>query len=195
MTHPVQGRGTNLAPWLVMVSIAAVVLGGMVVLDRWRREESAAIPAVAAASAVAAPTPATRAGAPPASTAKAAAENLTTEQIAKRALPSIVALQCGDSRGAGFFISEDLVVTNAHVTCAGKQMINVRLNDGREVLGVVKTRDAWIDVATVEVAASNVAPLPIGDPLALAAGMRIVAVGSPKGFDFSVSAELHAARR
>ena len=186
MTHPVQGRGTNLAPWLVMVSIAAVVLGGMVVLDRWRREESAAIPAVAAASAVAAPTPATRAGAPPAS-AKASAENLTTEQIAKRALPSIVALQCGDSRGAGFFISEDLVVTNAHVTCAGKQMINVRLNDGREVLGVVKTRDAWIDVATVEVAASNVAPLPIGDPLALAAGMRIVAVGSPKGFDFSVS--------
>jgi serine protease Do len=171
---------------MVMASIAVVLLGGMTVLELRRREKTAAA-AVTAASVVAVPAPATPAGAPPASIAKPAAENLTTEQIAKRALPSVVGLQCGEVRGAGFFVSEDLVVTNAHVTCAGKQMVSVRLNDGREVLGVVKTRDPWIDVATIEVAASNVAPLPTGDPLALAAGARVVAVGSPKGLDFSVS--------
>src|SRR3954462_3602185 len=84
---------------------------------------------------------------------------LTTEQIAERALPSVVAIRCGEQSGAGFFVADDLVVTNAHVTCSGKQIVSVRLHDGRELLGKVKTRDTWIDFATVEVAGSNVPAL------------------------------------
>lgn len=163
--------------WLTFLGLVALALGGMRVLDRWRAERSAAVPSLASASAVPAPDAA----------ANSSVETLTTEQIAKRALPSVVAIHCDDSTGAGFFIAEDLVVTNAHVTCAGKNMVNVRLNDGRAVLGVVKSRDPLIDVATIEVVTSNVPPLPIGDPLALGAGARVVAVGSPKGLAFSVS--------
>ena len=144
---------------------------------------------MAAASAVPAPDPAASRTPHPrtVSAANAVVETLTTEQIAKRALPSVVAIHCDDRTGAGFFVAEDLVVTNAHVTCAGKNMVNVRLNDGRAVLGLVKSRDPWIDVATIEVVTSNVPALPMGDPLALAAGARVVAVGSPKGLAFSVS--------
>jgi serine protease Do len=160
---------------------AIVVLAASAALMRSRMPRPAAAP-VATASPVPAPAATTvAAGANP------AVETLTTEQIAKRALPSVVALQCEGISGAGFFIAEDLVVTNAHVTCAGKNMINVRLNDGREVLGVVKSRDPWIDFATIEVIASNVPPLRLGNPLTLGPGARVVVVGSPKGLDFSVS--------
>ncbi|MFL5371393.1 MAG: hypothetical protein ACJ78Z_14450, partial [Myxococcales bacterium] len=49
---------------------------------------------------------------------------LTTEQIAERALPSVVGIRCGDQAGAGFFVADDLVVTNAHVTCPGKEIVS-----------------------------------------------------------------------
>jgi serine protease Do len=160
---------------------AIVVLAASAALVRSRMPRPPLAPVEA--SPVPTPPPATAATLP----AKAAFETLTTEQIAKRALRSVVALQCEGIIGAGFFVAEDLVVTNAHVTCAGKKTITVRLNDGREVLGLVKSRDPWIDFATIEVIASNVPPLRLADPLALEPGAHVVAVGSPKGLDFSVS--------
>jgi serine protease Do len=143
------------------------------------RRSRASVPAPVAAALVPAPTSPARAPAAP--------RSLTTEQIAERALPSVVAIRCGEQSGAGFFVGEDLIVTNAHVTCAGKDIVSVLLHDGREVLGKVKSRDSWVDIATIEVVASNVPPLRVGDPLAVKPGARLAVVGSPKGLDFSVN--------
>ncbi|HWE25150.1 MAG TPA: trypsin-like peptidase domain-containing protein [Myxococcales bacterium] len=162
---------------VVLGLIAVLALGGMLLLKSGRE-----IPSVRATSAADGPAHVAM-DAPK----KPAQEALTVEEIARRATPSVVSLSCADNIGAGFFAAEDLVVTNAHVTCPGKNMMNVRLSDGRNVLGAVRTRDPWIDVATIEVVASNVPALHVGDPLALAPGSRVVAVGSPKGLEFSVS--------
>src|SRR3954464_2682503 len=160
--------------WLVATcaTVVAFALVGNARRSRAAADEPVEIPKAVpvAAAPVAAPEPKT----------------LTTEEIAAIALPSVVGIRCGDQSGAGFFIGDDLIVTNAHVTCGGKEIVSVLLQDGREILGKVKTRDAWIDIATVEVIATNVKPLRVGDALSLKPGARLAVVGSPKGLDFTV---------
>ena len=162
--------------WMWLVATCVVVVALALAGNARRSRASADIPVEAAK-----PVPVAKA-------ALAAPEPkpLATEEIAAIALPSVVGIRCGDQSGAGFFIGDDLIVTNAHVTCEGKEIVSVLLQDGREILGKVKTRDPWIDIATVEVIASNVKPLRVGDPLALKPGARLAVVGSPKGLDFTV---------
>src|SRR5438067_4572220 len=162
--------------WMWLVATCVVVVALALAGNARRSRASADIPVEAAK-----PVPVAKA-------ALAAPEPkpLATEEIAAIALPSVVGIRCGDQSGAGFFIGDDLIVTNAHVTCEGKEIVSVLLQDGREILGKVKTRDPWIDIATVEVVASNVRPLRVGDPLALKPGARLAVLGSPKGLDFSV---------
>jgi len=176
-THDaVPERGSSAWPWLLatFVVVAALAAAGSA-----RRSHAAAAPPVELAKK---PIPAP----PPAPAAAPEPKPLATEDIAAIALPSVVGIRCGEKSGSGFFIGDDLIVTNAHVTCEGKQLVSVLLQDGRDILGKVKTRDAWIDIATVEVVASNVKPLRVGDPLALKPGARLAVVGSPKGLDFTV---------
>jgi len=163
--------------WVWLVATCAVV-AAFALAGNARRSRAAAEAPVEIAKAVPV--------APPALVAAPEPKPLTTEEIAAMALPSVVGIRCGDQSGSGFFIGEDLIATNAHVTCEGKQIVSVLLQDGREILGKVKTRDTWIDIATVEVIASNVKPLRVGDALSLKPGARLAVVGSPKGFDFTV---------
>ena len=168
-------RSSNRA-WFSAVALSGIVAGALLV-SASRSRATAPVPS---------PLPVPAAVAPPRSSAPEPAL-LATEQIAERALPSVVGIRCGEQGGAGFFVADDLVVTNAHVTCAGKEIVSVFLHDGREILGKVKSRDPWTDFATIEVAGSNVPPLRIGDPLSLKPGARLAVVGSPKGLDFSVT--------
>jgi serine protease Do len=162
--------------WIWLVATCAVALALAFAGNARRSRAAREVLDVAKPLPVAAPLPV----APPQPKA------LATEEIAAIALPSLVGIRCGDQSGAGFFVGEDLIVTNAHVTCEGKELVNVRLQDGREILGKVKTRDSWIDIATVEVIASNVKPLRVGDALSLKPGARLAVIGSPKGLDFTV---------
>jgi len=176
-THDAVPEGRSSAwPWLLatFLVVAALAAAGSI-----RRSHAAAGPLVEVAKK-------SLPAAPPAPAAAPEPKPLSTEDIASIALPSVVGIRCGEQSGSGFFIGDDLIVTNAHVTCEGKQLVSVLLQDGREILGKVKTRDAWIDIATVEVVASNVKPLRVGDPLALKPGARLAVVGSPKGLDFTV---------
>ena len=165
--------------WIWLVATCVVVVA-FALAGNARRSRAAPEGAVK----IAKPVPATAPAPVPVPEPKA----LSTEEIAAAALPSVVGIRCGDQSGAGFFIGDDLIVTNAHVTCEGKEIVSVLLQDGREILGKVKTRDAWIDIATVEVIASNVKPLRVGDALSLKPGAWIAVVGSPKGLDFTVNA-------
>jgi S1-C subfamily serine protease len=110
----------------------------------------------------------------------------TTQEIARRALPGTVSLRCEGSTGAGFFVGEELVLTNAHVACPVGKVMEVALSDGRRVLGQTLARDEELDLATVRVSGARAEPLPLGDATSLSPGDRLVFIGSPKGLSFTV---------
>src|SRR3954469_18544143 len=182
-------RRSSKRTWFSAVALSGIAAGALLV-GASRSRATAPVPSLPSVPAPVAPPRPARPPPPAPPHARPASAHPalpTTEQIAERALPSVVGIRCGDQAGAGFFVADDLVVTNAHVTCPGKEIVSVSLHDGREILGKVKSRDPWIDFATIEVAGSNVPALRTGDPLALKPGARIAVVGSPKGLDFSVN--------
>jgi serine protease Do len=110
----------------------------------------------------------------------------TNRELAKSALAAAAALRCRTSGGSGFFVTPDLVVTNAHVLCPGEATIQVGLANDRKLIGQVVRRDDNLDLGLVRVPGANVEPMPLGDVGDLAAGDRVMIVGSPVGLDFTV---------
>ena len=118
--------------------------------------------------------------------ASPAVEALTTAQISRRFEQAAVHLQCSDRLGAGFFVTPELVVTNAHVLCDSPE-IQVETVDGSVRTGRVVERDDDHDLAIIRVVAMGASPLPLGDVTALQRGDPVFAMGSPLGLDFTLS--------
>jgi serine protease Do len=97
---------------------------------------------------------------------------------------SVVIVRSGRSLGAGFFVGENLVVTNDHVVQQGG-FAEITLRDGREVYGKVIKRDADADLALIRVAAA-VPALQLGDTQ-LKPGQTVEAIGHPKGLNYSLT--------
>lgn len=101
-----------------------------------------------------------------------------------------------DSRslGSGFIVSPDgFILTNAHVIEDADEVI-VRLSDKREFRAEVVGTDARSDVAVIRIDASGLPTVRMGDPEALKVGEWVVAIGSPFGFDHSVTAGIVSAK-
>ena len=94
----------------------------------------------------------------------------------------------GVSQGTGFLISSDgYVLTNHHVV-EGADDIVVRLGDRNELKAKLVGSDPLSDVALLKVEAKGLPLLKIGDSRGLKPGQWVVAIGSPFGFDHSVTA-------
>lgn len=94
----------------------------------------------------------------------------------------------GTSFGSGFIISADgYVLTNHHVIDGADQVI-VHLSDRRELKAKVIGSDAASDVALLKIDAGSLPVLNLGDSGHLKPGQWVVAIGSPFGFDHSVTA-------
>lgn len=92
------------------------------------------------------------------------------------------------SLGSGFIISADgYILTNAHVIDAADK-ITVRLTDQREFKAKVIGADRRTDVALLKIEATGLAKVTQGDPAVLRVGEWVLAIGSPFGFDSSVTA-------
>ncbi|GAB3732741.1 DegQ family serine endoprotease [Luteimonas pelagia] len=99
----------------------------------------------------------------------------------------------GTSMGSGFIISADgYVLTNHHVV-QGADEVTVRLSDRRELAAEVVGSDAQSDVALLKVEARGLPALRIGRSGAIRPGQWVVAIGSPFGFDHSVTAGIVSA--
>jgi serine protease Do len=95
--------------------------------------------------------------------------------------------QTNDSLGSGFIIDSDgYVVTNHHVIRDADEII-VRLKDRRELKATVVGSDARSDIALLKVEADNLPVVKIGSSANLKVGSWVMAIGSPFGFDHSVS--------
>ncbi|MCC5882963.1 MAG: DegQ family serine endoprotease [Halomonas sp.] len=97
------------------------------------------------------------------------------------------------SLGSGFIISDDgYILTNAHVV-EGADEILVRLNDRRELEAELIGADTQTDVALLKVEAADLPTLRMGDSDGLRVGEWVAAIGSPFGFDYSVTAGIISA--
>ncbi|WP_148254725.1 DegQ family serine endoprotease [Aidingimonas lacisalsi] len=98
------------------------------------------------------------------------------------------------SLGSGFVISEDgYILTNAHVVKDADEIV-VSLNDRRELEAELVGADTKTDVALLKVEDDESLPvLAIGDSEDLQVGEWVAAIGSPFGFDHSVTAGIVSA--
>jgi len=112
----------------------------------------------------------------------------------KRFAPQMPREQESQSLGSGFIISADgYIMTNAHVVDHADK-ITVRLTDKREFSAKVIGADMRTDVALLKIEAKGLPIVAKGDPSKLKVGEWVVAIGSPFGFDSSVTAGIVSAK-
>ena len=98
------------------------------------------------------------------------------------------------SLGSGFIVSRDgYILTNNHVI-EGADQIFVRLTDRREFEARLIGSDASSDLALLKVEASGLPTVETGNSEKLKVGEWVVAIGSPFGFDYSVTAGIVSAK-
>jgi serine protease Do len=90
--------------------------------------------------------------------------------------------------GSGFIVSPDgYIVTNAHVV-DGASEVTVKLTDRREFTAKVMGSDKRTDVALIKIDATNLPALDINASPKIRKGEWVIAIGSPFGFESSVTA-------
>ena len=96
--------------------------------------------------------------------------------------------------GSGFIVRADgVILTNAHVV-DGAEHVTVRLTDRREFKAKVLGKDDATDIAVLKIDASDLPSVRIGDPARSRVGDWVLAIGSPFGFENSVSAGIVSAK-
>jgi serine protease Do len=96
--------------------------------------------------------------------------------------------------GSGFIVSDDgYILTNAHVV-EGAEHVNVRLTDRREFRAKVVGVDKQTDIAVIKIDAKSLPTVKLGKSSEANVGEWVVAIGSPFGFDNSVTAGIVSAK-
>ncbi len=96
--------------------------------------------------------------------------------------------------GSGFIVSSDgYILTNAHVV-KGADEVEVKLIDKRKFSAKVVGADSRTDIAVIRITATNLPTVKLGDPARLRVGEAVVAIGSPFGFENSVTAGIVSAK-
>jgi serine protease Do len=100
----------------------------------------------------------------------------------------------GKSLGSGFIISKDgYLITNHHVVKNADEII-VRLQDRRELVATLIGSDEKSDIALLKIDAKSLPVVKFGSVDKLKVGAWVLAIGSPFGFDHSVTAGIVSAK-
>jgi S1-C subfamily serine protease len=95
--------------------------------------------------------------------------------------------------GSGFIITPDgYLITNSHVA-AGAVALQATLPDGRVATGELVGDDPDSDLAVVKIGADNLAYARLGDSSRVRVGQIAIAIGSPYGFQHTVTAGIVSA--
>jgi len=114
-------------------------------------------------------------------------------RVADTLMPAVVNIRAGGagSRGGSgsgvLFTPDGFLLTNHHVV-QDQTEVRVRLRDGRQLSGRVVGADPWTDLAVVQADSSDLPFAALGDSTAVRVGQLAVAIGSPLGFDSTVTA-------
>lgn len=112
--------------------------------------------------------------------------------VAEKLRPAVVNLRVGRGARGGsgsgvLFTPDGFLLTNHHVV-RGHDTARVRLGDGTELTGRVVGNDPWTDLAVVQADGGGHAHAVLGDSAKLKVGQLAVAIGSPLGFESTVTA-------
>lgn len=107
--------------------------------------------------------------------------------IAAEIRPSVVLIGQNGSHGAGvIWRSDGIVVTNRHVLRDDR--VDVVLDDGRKLTGIVAARHPDRDLAVVKIAAEGLPAARLGDSSTVRPGQLVIAVGHPPGLRSAATA-------
>ena len=96
--------------------------------------------------------------------------------------------------GSGFIVSPDgMILTNAHVVASAKE-VTVKLTDKREYRAKVLGVDRATDVALLKIEANNLPAVRLGSSTELKVGEWVTAIGSPYGFENTVTSGIVSAK-
>lgn len=114
--------------------------------------------------------------------------------VAEAVSPAVVQIETSVGLGSGVvYDPEGLIITNNHVV-EGEDQVTVRLADGSSVDGEVLGTDPSTDVAVVKIPSSAVLTVAVlGLDQEVRVGQLAVAVGSPFGFDQTVTSGIVSA--
>jgi S1-C subfamily serine protease len=137
------------------------------------------------------PGPAARPGQPTDAEALDAFSNVVVT-VAENLRPAVVNLRVGKGSRGGtgsgvLFTPDGFLLTNHHVVEMSER-VRVRLNDGSEMAGRVVGNDPWTDLAVVQAEGERFPCAQLGDSAKLRVGQLAVAIGSPLGFESTVTA-------
>jgi S1-C subfamily serine protease len=112
--------------------------------------------------------------------------HIQVERPARRGRP-----QAGS--GSGFIITPDgYLITNSHVA-SGASALQATLPDGRAVAGELVGDDPDSDLAVVKIGADGLAYAQLADSTRVQVGQLAIAIGSPFGFQHTVTAGIVSA--
>jgi 2-alkenal reductase len=115
--------------------------------------------------------------------------------IYQQSSPGVVTVQTTTGLGSGWVYSADgYIVTNAHVV-ETETKVEVDFTSGLKTFGNVIGTDAYSDLAVikVDVASSELHPLPLGDSNALQVGQTVIAIGNPFGLSGTMTSGIISA--
>lgn len=98
-----------------------------------------------------------------------------------------------EAQGSGIILSDGYILTNHHVV-AGADEISIRLHDHRVLDAVLVGGDELSDLALLKVEDDDLNAVEIGDSDALRIGEWVMAIGTPFGFDHSVTSGIVSAK-
>ena len=97
-------------------------------------------------------------------------------------------------QGSGFIVSADgIILTNAHVVKDASE-VTVKLTDRREFRAKVLGADPKTDVAVLKIEAKDLPVVALGNVKDLRVGEWVLAIGSPFGFENTVTAGVVSAK-
>jgi S1-C subfamily serine protease len=124
----------------------------------------------------------------------------TVSSVVERVSPAVVNLrvenghrQASQQGGSGFAITPDgFILTNSHVV-RGARSIEVTMADATAASGQLVGDDPETDLAVVRIGADPTSFLPFADSKKLRVGQIAIAIGSPYGFQQTVTAGIVSA--
>ncbi len=122
----------------------------------------------------------------------------TVAAVVNRVAPSVVNIRVrsaerGQGGGSGFIIARDgFILTNSHVV-HGVHELEVTLHDGRVYPGELIGTDPETDLGVVRIDAPDIQHARLADSSAIRVGQIAIAVGSPYGFQQTVTAGIVSA--